>query len=74
MQSLYSVCVVTFIILWCRFSAYLWSLILCSTIIVAARSKACGIAGLNPTESMYVCVRLFCVCDVLYVGSGLATG
>jgi hypothetical protein len=25
----------------------------------------------NPTQSMDVCVRLFCVCVVLCVGSGL---
>jgi hypothetical protein len=30
--------------------------------------------GSNPTEGMDVCVRLFCVCIVLCVGSGLATG
>jgi hypothetical protein len=49
---------------------------------VAARSKArtvfarlnTGIVGSNPTESMYVCVCLFCVCVVLCVGSGLVTG
>jgi hypothetical protein len=28
----------------------------------------------NPTRGMDICVRLFCVCVVLYVGSGLATG
>jgi hypothetical protein len=28
----------------------------------------------NPTGGMDVCVRLFCVCVVLCVGSGLATG
>jgi hypothetical protein len=50
---------------------------------VAARSKArtffarsdAGIMGSNPTHSMDVwCVRLFCVCVVLCLGSGLATG
>jgi hypothetical protein len=30
--------------------------------------------GSNPTRDMDVCVRLFCVCAVLCVGSGLATG
>jgi hypothetical protein len=30
--------------------------------------------GLNPTRGMDVCVRLFCVCVVLCVGSGLTTG
>jgi hypothetical protein len=38
-----------------------------------ARSNS-GIVGSNPTEGMVVCVRLFCVCVVLCVGSGLATG
>jgi hypothetical protein len=28
----------------------------------------------NPTRGMDVCLRLFCVCVVLCVGSGLATG
>jgi hypothetical protein len=49
-------------------------------ITVAARSKAwtlfvrCNteIVGSNPSGSMDVCLRLFCVC-VLCVGSGLAT-
>jgi hypothetical protein len=30
--------------------------------------------GSNPTQSMDVSVRLFCVCVVLCVGSGIATG
>jgi hypothetical protein len=33
-----------------------------------------GIVGSNPTWGMDVCVRFFCVCHVLYAGSGLATG
>jgi hypothetical protein len=33
-----------------------------------------GIVGSNPTRAMYICVRLVCVCAVLCVGSGLATG
>jgi hypothetical protein len=33
-----------------------------------------GNMGSNPTPGMDVCVRLFCVCVVLCVGSGLATG
>jgi hypothetical protein len=33
-----------------------------------------GIVGPNPTQGMDVCMRLFCVCAVLCVGSGLATG
>jgi hypothetical protein len=49
---------------------------------VAARSKAwtvfarsnTGIVGSNLTHGMDVCVRLFCVCVVLYVGSDPATG
>jgi hypothetical protein len=51
-------------------------------ITVAARSKAWnvfvrsnpGIMGSNPTRGMDVCVRLFCVCDVLCASSVLATG
>jgi hypothetical protein len=51
-------------------------------ITVAARSKAwtalarsnTGNVGYNSTQGMDVCVRLFCVCIVLCVGSGLATG
>jgi hypothetical protein len=50
-------------------------------ITVAARSKTwtvfarpyAGIAGTNPTQVMDICVRLFYVCVVLCVGSGLAT-
>jgi hypothetical protein len=33
-----------------------------------------GIVGSNPTQGIDVCVRLFCVCVVLCVGSGLTTG
>jgi hypothetical protein len=33
-----------------------------------------GILVSNPTQSMDVCVRLFCVCVVMCVGSGLVTG
>jgi hypothetical protein len=33
-----------------------------------------GIVGSNPTQGMDLCMRLFCVCAVLGVGSGLATG
>jgi hypothetical protein len=40
---------------------------------VFARSNA-GIVDSNPTQGMDVYVRLFCVCIVLCVGSGLATG
>jgi hypothetical protein len=39
---------------------------------VFARSNT-GIAGSNPIQGMDVCVRLFCVCVVLCVCSGLAT-
>jgi hypothetical protein len=38
-----------------------------------ARSNA-AIVGSSPTQGMVVCVRSFCVCVVLCVGSGLATG
>jgi hypothetical protein len=49
---------------------------------VAARSKAwtvfahsnTGVAGSNPNRGVDVCLRLFGVCVVLCVGSGLATG
>jgi hypothetical protein len=38
------------------------------------RSNA-GIVGSNPTQRhVYLYVSLFCVCVVLYVGSGLGTG
>jgi hypothetical protein len=51
-------------------------------ITVASRSKArtifvrsnTGIMGSNPTRGMDVCVRLFRVCVVLCVGSGLSMG
>jgi hypothetical protein len=51
-------------------------------ITVAARSKAwtvfarsnAGIVGSNTAQGMDVCVRLFCVCVVLCVGSGLKSG
>jgi hypothetical protein len=51
-------------------------------ITVAARSKArtvsvCSnaeIVGSYPTGGMDVCVRLFCACVVLCVGSGIAIG
>jgi hypothetical protein len=53
-----------------------------SYLIVAALCKArfffsrsnIGIVGSNPTQRMDVCLRLFCICVVLFVGSGLATG
>jgi hypothetical protein len=64
----------------CFWKFILWMQIL--PITVAARSKAwtvfacsnTGIVGSNPTRGMDVCVRLFCVCVVLCVGSGLAMG
>jgi hypothetical protein len=54
----------------------------CMPITVAARSKAwtifarssTGVVGSNPARGMCVCIRLFCVCVVLCVGNGLATG
>jgi hypothetical protein len=39
---------------------------------IFARSNA-GIVDSNPTRGMDACVRLFCVCVVLRVGSSLAT-
>jgi hypothetical protein len=52
------------------------------SITVTARSEAwtlsassnTGIVGSNPTQGVDVCVRLFCVCVVLCVGSGLVMG
>jgi hypothetical protein len=49
---------------------------------VTAQFKACNVfarsntgnVGSNPTRDKDVCVRLFCVCVVLCVGTGLATG
>jgi hypothetical protein len=38
---------------------------------VFARSNI-GVVGSNPTRDTDVCVRLFCVCVILCVGSGLA--
>jgi hypothetical protein len=32
------------------------------------------VVGSNPTWGMHICMRLFCVCVLLFVGSGLATG
>jgi hypothetical protein len=51
-------------------------------ITVAVRSKArtifarsnTEVVGSNPTRDMDVCMCLFCVCVVLCVSSGLATG
>jgi hypothetical protein len=40
---------------------------------VFARSNT-GIVGSNPTRGVGVCVLLFCVCVVVCIGSGLATG
>jgi hypothetical protein len=40
---------------------------------VFARFNA-GVVGSNPARGMDVCVRLFCVCAVLWVGKGLAKG
>jgi hypothetical protein len=37
-------------------------------------SSNTGVMGSNPTRSMHVCVRLFCVCVVLCAGMGVSTG
>jgi hypothetical protein len=50
-----------------------FSLITVAALTVFASSKA-GIVGSNSTQGIDVCVHLFCVCIVVYVGSGLATG
>jgi hypothetical protein len=39
---------------------------------VLSRPK-CGIVGSNPTQWIYVCLSLFCMCVVRCVGSGFAT-
>jgi hypothetical protein len=43
------------------------------TLTVFARLNAV-IVGSNPIQGMDICMRLFCVCVVLLVGTGLATG
>jgi hypothetical protein len=45
----------------------------CTARTVFVRSNT-GIVGSNPTRSMDVCVRLFCIFVVLCVRSGLVTG
>jgi hypothetical protein len=40
----------------------------------AFASSNTGTVGSNPTRVMDVCVGVFCVCVVLFVDSGLATG
>jgi hypothetical protein len=63
------------------FRSWLWRIPL-GPITVAARSKAwtvfarsnAVVVGSNPTQGIDVCVRLFCICVVLCVGRGLATG
>jgi hypothetical protein len=40
---------------------------------IVSRSNI-GVVGSNHTRGIDVCVRLFCVCAVLCVGSGLAIG
>jgi hypothetical protein len=66
----------------CRSCFHLFNVSNYTPIAVAARCKArtffacssTGIVGSNPTSGMDVCPRLFRVCAVLCVGSGLATG
>jgi hypothetical protein len=64
-------------------SGFRWICMFSAPITVATRSEAwtvfarsnTGIVGSNPTQGVDVCiVRLFCVCVVLCVGRGLATG
>jgi cellulose synthase/poly-beta-1,6-N-acetylglucosamine synthase-like glycosyltransferase len=58
---------------------FAFSITLITPMTVAARSKALSvfsppstvIVGSNPIRDMYVCVRLFCICVVLCVGSDL---
>jgi hypothetical protein len=44
----------------------------CKALIFFAHSNA-GIMGSIPTQGIDVCVRSFCVCVALCVGSGFAT-
>jgi hypothetical protein len=77
--------VYNFIVNFCSALTYIVGITTCISrvpITVAAPSKAwtvfarsnAGIVGSNLTQGMDVCVRLFCVCAVLCVGSGLTTG
>jgi hypothetical protein len=67
---------------WCSCDIYVVAIFPILPITVAVRSKAwtafartkAGIVGSDPTQGMDVYVRLFCVCVVQYVGSGLAMG
>jgi hypothetical protein len=71
----------TWVILGCIYK-YIYTLNVTQPITMAALSKAwtvfarskAGIADSNPSQGMDVCMLLSCVCVVLCVGSGLATG
>jgi hypothetical protein len=60
---------------WCHHSIGLSATVAahCKTWTVFAHSDT-GIVGSNPTRGIDICMRLFYVCVILYVGSGLATG
>jgi hypothetical protein len=63
-------------------ATYFVDLVIRKDFTVAARSESwtvfarsnTGIVGSNATRGMDICVSLFCVCAVLCVGRGLATG
>jgi hypothetical protein len=65
-----------------RRSIFGYAVLKLKPITVAVRSKArtvfarsnTGIVVSIPAQGIDVCVCLFCVCVVLFVGSGLATG
>jgi hypothetical protein len=78
----YRFCALYFLELMFFFWEYLYKYLKVEQIAEAARSKAwtvfaclnAGVVALNPTRGMDVFLRLFCVCVVLCVGSGLAMG
>jgi hypothetical protein len=43
-------------------------------VVICIRSFEPSIVGSNPTQGMDIYVRLFCVCAILFAGSGLAAG
>jgi hypothetical protein len=51
-----------------------WSLGLRHELFSLVRTLDAGIVDSYPTQGMDVCVPLFCVCVLLCLGSGLATG
>jgi hypothetical protein len=41
---------------------------------LSSLAETLGVKDSDPTQGMDICVRSFCVCVVLWVGSGLVTG